>query len=124
MPTHQSNLDALSAVERVFTTPMVLAALLAGTGLTVGVHLDRTRPSLWHFRFARRSVLSVDTDGSWSWLRCPEPLRRQVEPLIAEAQAAVRESYAWRQLLRDQGDVITPWMAGVHTIESDRVDGP
>lgn len=121
MPTQQSNLDALSAVERVFTTPMVLATLLGGTGLTVGVHLDRTRASLWHFRFARRSVLSVDADGSWSWLRCPDHLRRQVEPLLAQAEDVVRQSHAWRRLLRDEGDVIAGWLTAgeVDVAEAD-----
>lgn len=115
--------DPFSAVARVFTVPVVLIALLGETKFNVSLYKDQARATVWHFRFSYRSILRMRPDGSWSWLRGDERVRRQVEPLIAEARHAVRESLAWRDLVCDRGDVVPAWAMTAACLDDLSDDG-
>lgn len=65
--------------------PVILMALLCEERLSVGIFKTRSKQRRWHFRFSVRTLLEMDEAGEWRWQRAREPVKSQVEALIAQA---------------------------------------
>jgi hypothetical protein len=80
-------MDAAAPPASLITLPIVLIALLKFTEFNVQLCKARDGSSTWYFRFARNTILQVSDDGAWSWSKGPEPWRRRIEPILAQAEA-------------------------------------